>query len=229
MCVSRVAAASRAVPVTREPVRRGLLPLADVADRERRDGGPERVIRRKHPVIPVPVLPWRRHEIGEPVKKLKRREVDHAVRPRPRGLAAATPPDPVGRLVSWQHVADASDLTVCTAAHREPLEGEGWPGAVSQQMFQALEEARHITVAECDPDTRVDRKPAVLPGEHVGCRSSVKQMSEPEPADHAAADPLGERGQIGQVDRAGWQERRRRVVRRPRIARSMALPHRSSG
>ena len=35
--------------------------------RERRDGGPERVSRRKHPVIPVPVLPWRRHEIGEPV------------------------------------------------------------------------------------------------------------------------------------------------------------------
>jgi hypothetical protein len=43
MCVSRVAAASRAVPVTREPVRLGLLPLADVADRECRVGGPERV------------------------------------------------------------------------------------------------------------------------------------------------------------------------------------------
>jgi len=79
MCVSRVAAASRAVPVTREPVRLGLLPLADVADRERRDGGPERVIRRKRPVIPVLVPPWRRHEIGEPVQKLKRREFDDAI------------------------------------------------------------------------------------------------------------------------------------------------------
>jgi hypothetical protein len=31
-----------------------------------------------------------------------------------------------------------------------------------------------------------------------------------EPPDQAAADPLGERGQIGLVDRAGGQERRRR-------------------
>ena len=211
----RVAAASRGATVVPMPAGSGLALLADVADRERRDGGPERVSRRKHPVIPVPVLPWRRHEIGEPVKKLKRREVDHAVRSRARRLAAATGSDPVGRLVSWQRVADASDLTVCTAAHREPLEREGWPRAVSQQMFQTLEEARHITVAECDPDTRVDRKPAVLPGEHVGGRSSIEQASVSEPADQAAAHPLGDRGQVGQVDRAGWQERRRRVVRRP--------------
>jgi len=44
----------------------------------------------------------------------------------------------------------------------------------------------------------VDGKPAVLPGEHVGSRRSVEQVSEPEPADHAALHPLGERGQIGQ-------------------------------
>ena len=36
----------------------------------------------------------------------------------------------------------------------------------------------------------VDGKPAVLPGEHV----SVEQVSEPEPADHAAPYPLGDRG-----------------------------------
>jgi len=40
----------------------------------------------------------------------------------------------------------------------------------------------------------VDRKPAVLLGEHVGSRRSVEQVSEPELADHAAPYPLGDRG-----------------------------------
>jgi hypothetical protein len=31
----------------------------------RRDGGPELVIRGEHPVIAMPVLPRRRHEIGQ--------------------------------------------------------------------------------------------------------------------------------------------------------------------
>ena len=97
MCVSRVAAASRAVPVTREPVRLGLLPLADVADRECRDGGPERVIRRKHSVIPMPVLARRRDEIGEPVQKLKRGEFDDAAGPWPCGLSRAARADPMFR------------------------------------------------------------------------------------------------------------------------------------
>ena len=48
----RVAAASRGVLTRRMsagpmPTGRGLLPLADVADRQRRDGGPELVIGRK--------------------------------------------------------------------------------------------------------------------------------------------------------------------------------------
>ena len=58
MFVTGVTAASRAVPV-----RFGLLPLADVADGERRDGWPERVIWRKHSVIPMPVLPRRRDKV----------------------------------------------------------------------------------------------------------------------------------------------------------------------
>jgi hypothetical protein len=66
-------------------------------------------------------------------------------------------------------------------------------------------------VEEGDSDTRVDGNPAVLPDEHVGGGRGVEQASEPEPADHAAADPLGERGQIGLVDRSGRQERRRYV------------------
>ena len=71
-----------------------------------------------------------------------------------------------------------------------------------------------LETKERDPDTRVDGKPAVLPGEYVGGGSSVEQAREPEPADHAAADSLGERGQIGRGDRPRWDERRRSVTRR---------------
>jgi hypothetical protein len=71
--------------------------------------------------------------------------------------------------MSRQHVADAGDAAVSAADHRESLERKGWPGAIPQQVFQALKIGRHIAVDECDPDTGVDGKPAVLPGEHVGC------------------------------------------------------------
>jgi len=48
------------------PAGHRLSAFSDVPDRQRRDGPPELVIRCKHPVIPVPVLARRRHEIGEP-------------------------------------------------------------------------------------------------------------------------------------------------------------------
>ena len=121
----------------------------------RRDGGPELVIRGEHPVVAMPVLSRRRDEIGEPVQKLKRRELDDAIGPRPRGLAAAAGPDPGGGFVSGQHVADAGYPAVWAADHGEPLEGEGGPGTVSQDMFQTLKIARHVSVDERDPDTRV--------------------------------------------------------------------------
>ena len=58
--------------MARMPIGTGLLPLDDVPDRERSDGGPELVIRGEHPVvIPVPVLPRRRDQIREPVEELK--------------------------------------------------------------------------------------------------------------------------------------------------------------
>ena len=136
MCVSRGAAASRAVPVARMPASLGLLPLADVPDRQRRDGGPERVVRRKHPVIPMPVLARRRHEIGEPVEKLKRRELDDAAGPWPRGLSRAARADPVGGFVPGQHVADFGCVAACVAGHGEPLECEGGPGTLSQQVLE---------------------------------------------------------------------------------------------
>ena len=81
----------------RMPISRGLAPLANVADREGGDGEPELVIRGEHPVIAMPVLPRWRHEIGQPVQEVTRREFDRAVapgrvvfrpRPEPPQLAA---------------------------------------------------------------------------------------------------------------------------------------------
>jgi len=200
MCVR---AAVCNAPVVRLPTGRGITQLADIPDGERRNRPPQLVIRRESAVIPMPVLPRRRHEIGEPVEELKRREFDDAIGPRSRGLPLAARADPVGGFVSGQHVADFGYPAVWAADHGEPLEREGRPGAVSQQVLEALKIARHITVDERDPDARIDRKPAVLPGEHVGGGRVVDEASEPEPPDHAAAHPLGERGQIGLVDRSG--------------------------
>jgi hypothetical protein len=94
------------------PAGHGLAPLADIPDRERRDGPPQIVIRRKHPVIAMPVLPRRRDEIRQTVEELKRRKFDDAIGSRPRGLPPATPPDPVGGFVPGQHVTDATDAAV---------------------------------------------------------------------------------------------------------------------
>jgi hypothetical protein len=60
----------------------------------------------------MPVLPRRRDEIGEPVEELKRQEVNDAISSRPRGLPAAARADPVGGLVSGEHVADLGDPAV---------------------------------------------------------------------------------------------------------------------
>ena len=55
-----VEAAFRGLPAGPIPAGRGLLPRADVPDRQSRDGGPEVVIRGEHPVIAMPVLLRRR-------------------------------------------------------------------------------------------------------------------------------------------------------------------------
>ena len=61
----------------------------------RRDGGPELVIRGEHPVIAMPVLPRRRHEVSEPVEELKWGKLDDAAGARPRGLPPAPRANPV--------------------------------------------------------------------------------------------------------------------------------------
>ena len=78
LCLS-VAAAFCGMRTASIPAGSGLLPRADVPDRQRRDGPPELVIRGKRPVIAMPVLPRRGHEIGQPVEKLKRWEFDNPI------------------------------------------------------------------------------------------------------------------------------------------------------
>ena len=129
-----VTAASVGMPGARMPALGSLTLLADIPDGECRHGPHELVIRRKHPVIPVLVLPQWRHEIREPVEKLNRRELDNAVCPSPRGLSRAGRADPVGGFVSRQHVADAAARVM---SYREPLQREGRPGAIPQTRLAA--------------------------------------------------------------------------------------------
>ena len=68
-----------------------------------------------------------------------------------------------------------------------PLECEWGPATVSQEMLERLNGARHVAVEERDPHTRVDRNPAMLPGEHRGGRVRIEKTLPPKPADHAAA------------------------------------------
>jgi len=91
------------------PTGHSLARLADVPDRERRDGGPELVIGCNHPVVAMPVLARRRHEIGEPVEEPKRREFDDAISSRPRGLPSTTPPEKPESFAFWQPVAFFAD------------------------------------------------------------------------------------------------------------------------
>jgi hypothetical protein len=111
---------------------RGLALFAEVSDSERRDGPSECVIRGKDAVVAMPVLLWRWDQIREPVEELIRREFDHAIGSRPRGLPPASRADPVGRLVSREHVVDSSDAAICTTPDGEPLQREGRTGTVSQ-------------------------------------------------------------------------------------------------
>ena len=58
--------------------------LADIPDGNRRDRLPQWVVRCEHPVIPMPVPPGRWDHRCQPVKKLKRRQLNDATGPGPR-------------------------------------------------------------------------------------------------------------------------------------------------
>ena len=66
----RVAAAFGGVGSPGMLAGRGLLPLADIADRECRDGFSQPVIGRKHPVVAMPVLPRRRDKVRQSIEEL---------------------------------------------------------------------------------------------------------------------------------------------------------------
>jgi len=103
----RVRAASRGVTVVSMSPGRELALLADVCDRQCRDGPPQPVVRRKHPVVAMAVLPRRWDGVCQTIEELKRRELHDAIGSRPRGLTPAARPDPGGGFVSGQRVADA--------------------------------------------------------------------------------------------------------------------------
>jgi hypothetical protein len=90
------------------------------------------------------VLPRRRDEIGQPVEELKRRELDDAIGSRPHGLPPTGPPDPVGGLVSREHVADSGCAAVWGADHGEPFKREWRPSAVSEKVLKRLTLDTHL-------------------------------------------------------------------------------------
>ena len=58
--------------------------------------------------------------------------------------------------MSREHIADASDPADWAAAHGEPLECEGGPGAISQQVFEGLTIDTQLETKERDPHARID-------------------------------------------------------------------------
>jgi hypothetical protein len=191
------------------PAGHGLALLADIPDRQRRDRPPELVVRREHSMIPVPVLPRRRHEICESVEKLKRREFDDASGARLCGLSAAVGSDPVGGFVPRQYVADASDAAASVARHGEPFERKGRPRTVPQQVFQALKVARHVPVEERDPDEKRRLKPRCSPMR--ACRRRPRQGLAPFVSANGACpfSLLPRRGQARFPDRKRARPRAR--------------------
>jgi hypothetical protein len=149
----------------------------------------------------MPVLSRRRHEGSEPVEELKWGKLNDAAGARPCGLPPASRADPVGHLVSGEHVADAGDAAVFAADHGEPLQREGRPGTVSQQVLETLEIARHVAVDERDPDADVNRKTTVLSSEHVGGHVSVEEPLHAEPAHDPASHAFGEGCEVRGRDR----------------------------
>jgi hypothetical protein len=118
--------------------------LADIPDGKRRHGRPQGMVRCKHPVIPMPVPPGRRDQRCQPVKKLKRCQLDDTAGPGPRRLPRTSGPDPVPAVVPGQGVANPFRSVACAWHNRKPIERKRWPGTVTQQMFQALEVPRSL-------------------------------------------------------------------------------------
>jgi hypothetical protein len=86
-CSRTAAAAARGIRDTFMLARICVPLLADIPNGKRRDHWPQRMVRRKHPVIPVPVPPGRRDQRRQTVKKLNRRQLNETTGPGPRRLS----------------------------------------------------------------------------------------------------------------------------------------------
>jgi hypothetical protein len=153
----------------------------------------------------MPLRRW--HEVGHTIEKLEGLEFDDAVLPRGGGLALPAGADPLPALVAGQRGADAFGTAVAARLKGESLEREGRAGAGSQEVLKAPRVARHVAVEKADADARVDRKAAVLPGEHVGGGLGVEESVAEEPAHESRADAPGERHESGGRDGPGRQKR----------------------
>jgi hypothetical protein len=101
--------------------------------------------------------------------------------------------------VTGQHVADFSDAVICTTPDGEPLQREGRPGTVSQQVLEALKIARHVAVDECNPDAGVHREPTIT--EPGPIRKILTHLGEPlePPLISPARGPPTDWGELVQV------------------------------
>jgi len=182
----------------------GVAPLADVSDRQRRDGFSQLVIRGKHPVIPMPMLPRRRDEIGKPVEELKRREVDGAIGSRPRGLAAAAPPDPVGGFVSGQHVADFGYPAVWAAGKAEVKHFQGFNDPPADDRFSVHGNSLALSG---DGDARVEQTVEGLPANVEFVFAAYVRCDGAEAVALSVRTPHGEVGssRYSATDPAVWR------------------------
>ena len=138
------------------PAGRVLAVLANVPDRQRRDGFPQPVIRCEHPVLPVPVFSRWWDEIGEPVQRTQTARVRQR-RWLPAGWTFARVP---GR-PSWRLCVAAArnghgDAAARVTSHGEPLQREWRLGAVPQEVLQRARRAGspprgRTATAKCGP------------------------------------------------------------------------------
>ena len=130
--------------------------LTDIPDGKRRHRLPQGVVRRKHPVIPMPVPPGRWDQRCQPVEKLKRRQLDDTTGPGPRRLSRASRANPVPALVPRQGVANPLRSVARVRHNRKPLNCKRRPGAVTQQMLEAPEVPRHVPVSKRESNAGID-------------------------------------------------------------------------
>ena len=130
------------------------------------DEGSQGRIGGKDPVVTVTVDAGWREDGGQPIQKLQSRETQ-------------------GRAASGVGLGqDVEDLVRAAADQVEAFEGEGWPGAITDEPLQA------VAVGGLKADAPIEAKTAaVLPRQHV---PGVVGLQEAV-ADHVSEDPFSHR------------------------------------